>query len=68
MYPFAPVMRGTPLSIALVSYGDTYGIGIDADPAVIPDPERVGRALEREIDDIERRMAGRSRSVHPIGP
>jgi WS/DGAT/MGAT family acyltransferase len=57
VYPFAPVMFGTPMAIALVSYGTTYGVGIAADPAVIPDPERVGRYLEQALDDIERRVA-----------
>lgn len=60
LYPFAPVMLGTPLSVALVSYGGTYGIGIDADPAAVPDPDRVGRYLTDEIDRIER-LAARSR-------
>ena len=54
VYPFAPVMLGTPLAIALVSYGTSYGVGIAADPSVIPDPERLGRYLELAIDDIER--------------
>jgi WS/DGAT/MGAT family acyltransferase len=55
--PFAPVMLGTPLSIALASYGPTYGIGIDSDPAAIPDPERIGRGLVEEVDRIERAAA-----------
>jgi WS/DGAT/MGAT family acyltransferase len=68
LYPFAPVMLGTPLSIALVSYGPTYGIGIDADPAAVPDPEHVGRYLTDEIDRIER-LAERSRGpMHASSP
>ncbi|HUI27605.1 MAG TPA: WS/DGAT domain-containing protein, partial [Candidatus Kryptonia bacterium] len=59
VYPFAPVMLGTPLSIALVSYGDSYAVGIDTDPAAIPDPERLRRYLEEEINDIERQVAPR---------
>lgn len=54
VHPFAPVMRGTPLSIALMSYGGTLGIGVDSDPAAIPDPARVARLLEREFTAIER--------------
>ncbi len=63
VYPFAPVMFGTPIAIALVSYGTTYGVGIAADPAVIPDPERLGQYLQQEIDAIERQVekVGRSR-------
>jgi WS/DGAT/MGAT family acyltransferase len=59
VHPFAPVMRGTPLSLALLSYGDTVGIGIDTDPTVIADPARLGRAIERAVDEIERRAARR---------
>ena len=53
MYPFAPVALGTPLSIALMSYGDTYGVGIDTDPAAIPDLELLSRYLAAAVDEIE---------------
>jgi len=49
VHPFAPVMRGTPLSIALMSYGDRLCIGIDSDPAEIPDPGRIATLLAREV-------------------
>jgi WS/DGAT/MGAT family acyltransferase len=52
--PFAPVALGVPLSIALMSYGDNYGIGIDTDPAAIPDPEALHRHLLAAVDEIER--------------
>ena len=55
IHPFAPVALGTPLSIALMSYGDTYGIGIDTDPAAIPDPELLSGYLAAAIDEIEAR-------------
>ncbi len=53
MYPFAPVALGTPLSIALMSYGDSYGVGVDTDPASIPDPELLTRYLAAAVDEIE---------------
>ncbi len=55
IYPFAPVALGTPLSIALLSYGDIYGVGIDSDPAAIPDPERLSRYLAAAVDELEGR-------------
>ena len=55
MYPFAPVAVGTPLSVAVLSYADVCGIGIDTDPAAIPDPERLHRYLGEAVDDLERR-------------
>ena len=59
MYPFAPVALGTPLSIALLSYGDSYGVGIDTDPASIPNPELLTRYLAAAVDEIERRAIRR---------
>jgi hypothetical protein len=52
--PFAPVMFGTPLSIALMSYGDQLGFGIDSDPAAISDPRRIRDLLAHEFDQVER--------------
>ena len=52
VFPFAPVLLGIPLSIALVSYGDTCGIGIDADPAAIPDPELLAQFLREEFQRV----------------
>jgi WS/DGAT/MGAT family acyltransferase len=54
IYPFAPIALGVPLSIALLSYGRTYGIGIDTDPAAIPDVEVLHRYLAAAIDEVER--------------
>jgi len=65
VYPFAPVLLGIPLSIGLVSYGDAYGVGIDADPAAIPDPERLSQCLVAEIDDIERRVFRSAQKAQP---
>jgi hypothetical protein len=63
IYPFVPVALGTPLSVALMSYGDTYGVGIDTDPAAIPDPELLHRYLAAAFDELEtgteRRAPGR---------
>jgi hypothetical protein len=56
IYPFAPVALGTPLSIALMSYGDVYGIGIDTDPAAIPDPELLHRFIAAAVDELEARV------------
>ncbi len=62
IYPFAPVALGTPVSIALMSYGETYGVGIDTDPAAIPDPELLGRYLAAAVDEMEDLVVPHSRS------
>jgi WS/DGAT/MGAT family acyltransferase len=59
IYPFAPVAMGTPVSMALLSYGDTYGIGITSDPAAIPDPERLSHYLTAAVDELDARTAPR---------
>ena len=75
IHPFAPVAVGVPLSVALLSYGDTYGVGIDTDPAAMPDVELLHRDLARAIDELERsalrtttgrssRRPAQRRSVH----
>jgi diacylglycerol O-acyltransferase len=66
IHPFAPVALGTPLSIALMSYGDTYGIGIDTDPAAIPDPELLSDYLATAVDEIEARALPPARRTEPV--
>ncbi|GIW42783.1 MAG: diacylglycerol O-acyltransferase [Candidatus Binatia bacterium] len=53
IYPYAPVTLGLPLSIALLSYADTYGIGIDTDPSAIPDPQLLHEFLEQAVSEVE---------------
>ena len=65
IYPFAPVALGTPLSIALLSHGDTYGIGIDTDPAAIPDPQLLGQYLVAAVDELEARALPRAARRRP---
>lgn len=61
VYPFAPVLFGIPISIALLSYGDVYAVGIDVDPAAIPDPGRLAEFLREEVVFIESRIPGHQR-------
>jgi diacylglycerol O-acyltransferase len=63
VYPFAPVLFGIPVSFGLLSYGDVYAVGIDADPAAIPDPQRLGEYLREEVALVESYVRDRSRPV-----
>ena len=63
VYPFAPVLFGIPASFGLLSYGDVYAVGIDADPAAIPDPGRLGEYLRDEVASINLHVFGNSRRV-----
>lgn len=54
IYPFASVVEGTPLVIALLSYADRLDIGIDTDPEAIPDPHAITELFMAELDELER--------------
>ncbi|GBD26870.1 Putative diacylglycerol O-acyltransferase [bacterium HR30] len=63
IYPYAPVTVGLPLAIALLSYADTYGIGIDTNPSAIPDPELLHRFLDEAAQEFDR-VAFRNQGGH----
>ena len=47
VYPFASVVEGTPLVMALLSYAGVMQVGIDTDPEAIPDPQRLHVLFDR---------------------
>jgi WS/DGAT/MGAT family acyltransferase len=53
IYPFASVVEGTPLVMALLSYAGTMNIGIDTDPEAIPDPHRIAELFETSLAELE---------------
>jgi WS/DGAT/MGAT family acyltransferase len=65
VYPFAPLLLGIPLSIAVVSYGELLCVGIDADPAAIPDPDRVAECLTDEVQAVESAVGVQRAQPHP---
>ena len=52
VYPFASVVQGTPLVVALFSYANTMDIGIDTDPEAIPDPHRISELFLVHLDEM----------------
>lgn len=62
VHPFAPVIRGTPLAIALMSYAGRLCVGIDSDPAEIPDPDRLAALLASAMRKLERAAARPARA------
>jgi len=61
IYPFASVVQGTPLVMALFSYAGMMDIGIDTDPEAIPDPHRLAELFDKGLDQMEalsRRRSG----------
>jgi WS/DGAT/MGAT family acyltransferase len=59
VYPFASVVEGTPLVMALLSYAGTMHVGIDTDPEAIPDPRRLHTLLTEQLRALERLAAAR---------
>ena len=53
-YPMIPLPPGIGLSIATVSLGGMMGVGVIADPGLIPKPQRLATAIEREMAAFER--------------
>lgn len=53
MYPFASVVEGTPIILAMLSYAGHMDIGIDTDPEAIPDPHRVAVHFEAALAEME---------------
>ena len=64
VYPFASVVQGTPLVMALFSYAGTMDIGIDTDPEAIPDPHRISELFLVHLDEMAE-LAGRGVRVSP---
>ncbi|MCL4683934.1 wax ester/triacylglycerol synthase family O-acyltransferase [Myxococcota bacterium] len=53
IFPFASVVEGTPLVMALLSYAGRMEIGIDTDPEAIPDPHRITALFEAALAEYE---------------
>jgi len=53
IHPFASVVEGTPLVMALVSYAGKMDIGIDTDSEAIPDPHRIAALFLAALDELE---------------
>jgi hypothetical protein len=49
-YPVSTIVDGMALNITLFSYLDTLHIGVTADPELVPDVDRLARALVNELD------------------
>jgi WS/DGAT/MGAT family acyltransferase len=53
IHPFASVVEGTPLVMALLSYAGKMEIGIDTDPEAIPEPHRIAALFSAALDELE---------------
>jgi diacylglycerol O-acyltransferase / wax synthase len=53
-YPMMPLAQAVGLSIAAVSMDELMGVGISSDPGLVPEPQRLARAIEWALDGYER--------------
>jgi diacylglycerol O-acyltransferase len=63
LYPFASVVEGTPMVVALLSYADSMDIGIDVDPEAMPDSQRLTELFEEGLDEMARMASGKTRAA-----
>jgi diacylglycerol O-acyltransferase len=56
-YPLMPLTRCVGLSIAALSIGGTIGIGVTADPALVPDADLLARDLREGFASLARAAA-----------
>jgi hypothetical protein len=68
-YPMIPLSASAGLSVAAVSIGGQVGVGIVADPNLVPKPERLALDIEAVVRAFERSQppqtsSARARPVH----
>lgn len=54
MYPLMPLAPGCGLSIALLALGENVGVGLTADPALVPDLAGLAREITAAFASLER--------------
>ena len=52
-YPLMPLAPAVGLAIAALSVGETMGVGITADPGLVPNPQLIARSIERVMADFD---------------
>jgi WS/DGAT/MGAT family acyltransferase len=55
MLPIVPITDGLGLGLAVLSYHDRLGIGLNADPALVPDLEKLGHGIEQAFGELRAR-------------
>ncbi len=67
-YPLMPLTANIGLSIAAISMGGSVGIGVTADPGLVPNPQRVATAIGRAFAACEPRRVRRMQPHPPARP
>jgi hypothetical protein len=72
-YPFAPVAKRSPVSVALYGYRDQLFIGLDSDDTSMPDIDRFKEMIRSAFGELlaaveGKRPARKSRASTPGAP
>jgi hypothetical protein len=52
VFPFVPLAANLAFGVAVVSYADRMGFGFSADPAAVPDVDRMAPALHDSLAEL----------------
>ena len=55
IYPVVPITDGIGLGLAVLSYGGALHVGLNADPALVPDLEKLGLAVQAAFEELRAR-------------
>ena len=55
IYPVVPITDGIGLGLAVLSYGNALHVGLNADPALVPDLEKLGHAVQAAFEELRAR-------------
>ena len=55
IYPVVPITDGIGLGLAVLSYGNALHVGLNADPALVPDLEKLGHAVSAAFEELRAR-------------
>jgi hypothetical protein len=55
IYPIVPITDGLGLGLAVFSYAGVLHVGLNADPALVPDLEKLGHGIERAFGELHAR-------------
>ena len=67
-YPLMPLTANIGMSIAAISMGGSVGIGVTADPGLVPNAQRVAAAIGRAFAALEPRRVSRTAPHPPARP
>ena len=62
-YPLMPLAQGSGLSIAVLTMGGVFGVGVTSEPQVVPEPQALADAIGGAFRDLQRDSRSAAGSV-----